>query len=201
MSEVENPDVVVGPDGLPRPAWAAHDPLLRDYYDSEWGDPVRTEQGVFERLSLEVFQAGLSWRTILAKREAFRAAFLGFAVDDVAAMSQSDVAALLQDAGIVRNRAKIEAVIANARATVALRETGQDLAELVWSFAEQLPARPERASEVPSQTETSVALSRALKSAGFKRVGPVMCFALMEAIGIVDTHLAGTHKVQAGATG
>lgn len=188
------PDIVIGQDGLARPAWAARDALLRDYYDAEWGEPVRDERGVFERLSLELFQAGLSWRTILAKRPAFRTAFADFEPDRVAAFTDDDVSRLLQDAAIVRNRAKIEAVIHNARATVALRETGSNLSELVWAFAGERFPELVRSELVPSQSAGSRALAKALKEAGFKRVGPVMCFALMEAIGIVNTHLVGTHK-------
>ncbi|WP_371151977.1 DNA-3-methyladenine glycosylase I [Buchananella felis] len=190
----QEPSVIIGADGLARPAWAARDPLLRDYYDTEWGDPVRDERGVFERLSLELFQAGLSWRTILAKRAAFRSAFANFEPEAVAAFTDDDVARLLQNAAIVRNRAKIEAVIHNARATVALRETGSDLSDLVWAFTGESFPDLVRSELVPSQSPGSRALAQALREAGFKRVGPIMCFALMEAIGIVDTHLVGTHK-------
>lgn len=186
--------MIIGADGLARPAWAARDPLLRDYYDTEWGDPVRDERGVFERLSLELFQAGLSWRTILAKRAAFRSAFANFEPEAVAAFTDDDVARLLQNAAIVRNRAKIEAVIHNARATVALRETGNDLSDLVWAFTGESFPDLVRSELVPNQSPGSRALAQALREAGFKRVGPIMCFALMEAIGIVDTHLVGTHK-------
>lgn len=190
----QEPNVIIGADGLARPAWAARDPLLRDYYDTEWGDPVRDERGVFERLSLELFQAGLSWRTILAKRAAFRSAFANFEPEAVAAFTDDDVARLLQNAAIVRNRAKIEAVIHNARATVALRETGNDLSDLVWAFTGESFPDLVRSELVPNQSPGSRALAQALREAGFKRVGPIMCFALMEAIGIVDTHLVGTHK-------
>ncbi|WP_371164490.1 DNA-3-methyladenine glycosylase I [Buchananella felis] len=190
----QEPSVIIGADGLARPAWAARDPLLRDYYDTEWGDPVRDERGVFERLSLELFQAGLSWRTILAKRAAFRSAFANFEPEAVAAFTDDDVARLLQNAAIVRNRAKIEAVIHNARATVALRETGNDLSDLVWAFTGESFPDLVRSELVPNQSPGSRALAQALREAGFKRVGPIMCFALMEAIGIVDTHLVGTHK-------
>ena len=124
MTEPDNPDLVVGDDGLARPAWAATDPLLREYYDTEWGIPVRDERGVFERLSLEAFQSGLSWATILRKRPAFRDAFSGFDPEVVAGFGDEDVDRLLSNAAIVRNRAKILATIANARATLRLRETG-----------------------------------------------------------------------------
>jgi len=187
------PDLVVGEDGLARPRWAARDPLLREYYDTEWGMPVRDERGLFERLSLEVFQSGLSWATILRKREAFRAAFDGFDPDRVAAYDEADVARLMSDPGIVRNRLKVEATIANARATVALRADG-GLVELVWSFKPAATPAPRTLAEVPASSPESVALARELKRRGFRHVGPTTMFALMEAVGIVDTHLVGSHR-------
>jgi len=187
------PDLVVGEDGLARPRWAASDPLLREYYDTEWGMPVRDERGLFERLSLEVFQSGLSWATILRKREAFRAAFDGFDPDRVAAYDEADVARLMSDPGIVRNRLKVEATIANARATVALRADG-GLVELVWSFKPAATPAPRTLAEVPASSPESVALARELKRRGFRHVGPTTMFALMEAVGIVDTHLVGSHR-------
>lgn len=187
--------LAIGPDGLARPAWASVDPLLREYYDTEWGMPVRDERGLFERLSLEAFQSGLSWATILRKREAFRKAFRGFEPDVVAAFGLADRERLLADAGIVRNRAKIDATIRNAAATVALREHPEgDLARLIWSFQpEQTPA-PQTMAEVPTRSPESVALSTTLKRHGFTFVGPTTMFALMEAVGIVDTHLLGSHR-------
>ncbi|KQS14509.1 3-methyladenine DNA glycosylase [Curtobacterium sp. Leaf183] len=186
-------DLVTGDDGLARPAWASVDPMLRDYYDTEWGMPVRDERGVFERLSLEAFQSGLSWRTILAKRPAFRAAFADFAPDTVAAFGEDDVARLMADAGIVRNRAKILATITNANATIALRADG-GLAEFVWSFRPESTPQPTTFAEVPTTSEESVALSKALRKRGFAFVGPTTMFALMEALGIVDTHLVDSHR-------
>lgn len=186
-------DLVIGEDGLARPLWASRDPLLRAYYDTEWGMPVRDERGLFERLSLEAFQSGLSWATILRKREAFRAAFAGFEPDAVAAFGDADVERLLADAGIIRNRAKILATIGNARATVALREDG-GLAELIWSHRPAETPAPATAAEVPSSSPESIALSRELKRRGFRFVGPTTMFALMEAVGIVDTHLTGSHR-------
>ncbi|MGN6576813.1 MAG: DNA-3-methyladenine glycosylase I [Nocardioides sp.] len=184
---------VIGEDGLARPAWAAVDPLLREYYDTEWGMPVRDEQGLFERISLEAFQSGLSWATILRKRPAFRAAFDGFDPDAVAGYDERDVERLMADAGIVRNRRKIEATVVNARATVALRDEG-GLVELVWSFRpEQTPA-PASYAEVPTTSPESVALSKALRAKGFTFVGPTTMFALMEAVGVVDTHLVDSHR-------
>ena len=186
-------DVVVGPDGLARPAWASVDPMLRDYYDTEWGLPVRDERGLFERLSLEAFQSGLSWATILRKRPAFREAFAGFDPDVVAAFDDDDRARLLADAGIVRNRLKIDATIANARATVDLRERGS-LVELVWASRPAETPRPTTMAEVPTTSPESVALSRRLKAEGFRFVGPTTMHALMEAVGIVDTHLLDSHR-------
>ncbi|PYG00626.1 DNA-3-methyladenine glycosylase I [Georgenia satyanarayanai] len=186
-------DLVTGEDGLARPVWAASDPLLREYYDTEWGMPVRDERGLFERLSLEAFQSGLSWATILRKRPAFRAAFADFDPDAVAAFDDDDVTRLMADAGIVRNRRKVDATIANARATVALRADG-GLPAFVWSFQPADTPRPRFSAEVPTTSPGSVALARALKARGFRHVGPTTMFALMEAVGIVDTHLVGSHR-------
>lgn len=195
MTEPDNPDLVTGDDGLARPAWAATDPLLREYYDTEWGMPVRDERGVFERLSLEAFQAGLSWVTILRKRPAFRDAFAGFDPDAVAGFGEADVDRLLADARIVRNRAKVLATITNARATVRLRDTVDDgLAGLVWSYRPESTPRPHRFADIPTQSEQSVALAGDLKRRGFRFVGPTTMYALMEAIGIIDTHLVGSHR-------
>ncbi|QHO90871.1 3-methyladenine DNA glycosylase [Actinomyces sp. 432] len=193
-------DLVIGEDGLARPVWAAGDPLLRDYYDTEWGMPVRDERGVFERLSLEAFQSGLSWRTILVKRPAFREAFADFQPEAVAGFGDEDVARLLADARIVRNRAKILATINNARATVALRGADVDgLAGLVWSFRPAVTPAPRTLAETPTRSPESEALARRLKHLGFRFVGPTTAFALMEAIGIVDTHLVGSWR--RGASG
>jgi DNA-3-methyladenine glycosylase I len=185
--------VVVGEDGLARPSWAASDPLLMSYYDTEWGMPVRDEQGLFERISLEAFQSGLSWATILRKRPAFRQAFDGFAPDVVGEYDARDVERLMADAGIVRNRRKIEATITNARATVRLREDG-GLVDLVWSFQPAETPAPTSYAEVPTTSPESVALSKALRGKGFTFVGPTTMFALMEAVGIVDTHLVDSHR-------
>ena len=186
--------LTTGADGLARPSWAEQSELLREYYDTEWGMPVTDESGVFERLSLEAFQSGLSWATVLRKRPAFRAAFAGFDPDIVAAFDEGVVERLLADAGIIRNRAKILATIDNARATVALRDDGTDLAELVWSFRPARTPAPRTLAEIPSTSAESVALSKELKRRGFRWVGPTTMFALMEAIGIVDTHLVGSHR-------
>lgn len=186
-------DLVIGEDGLARPVWAAHDELLRHYYDTEWGLPVRDERGLFERLSLEAFQSGLSWATILRKRANFRAAFANFDPDAVAAFGDTDRERLMADAGIVRNRRKIDATITNARATVALREQG-GLVDFIWAFQPQHTPEPRDFTEVPTTSAESVALSKALKKAGFAHVGPTTMFALMEAVGIVDTHLVGSWR-------
>ncbi len=184
---------ITGDDGLARPAWAATDPLLRDYYDHEWGLPVRDEQGLYERISLEAFQAGLSWATILRKRPAFRLAFHDFHPDTVAAFTESDVERLLLDAAIVRNRLKIQAAITNARATVALRDEG-GLVDFVWGFQPTSTPEPVSLEQIPTTSVESIALAKALRKKGFAFVGPTTMFALMEAIGMVDTHLMGSHR-------
>lgn len=201
----ENPDLVIGEDGLGRPGWASHHDDLRHYYDTEWGVPIRDERGVFERLALEGFQSGLSWATILRRREGFRAAFAGFVPEEVAAFTEDDVARLLGDTGIIRHRGKIEATISNARAVIALRETegigargdlgpGADLAALIWSYQPERTYLPARQAEVPTTSEQSAALATELRRRGFRFVGPTTMFALMEAIGLVDTHLLGAHR-------
>lgn len=184
---------VVGEDGLARPEWAAHDPLMQEYYDTEWGMPVRDERGLFERISLEAFQSGLSWATILRKRPAFRAAFDRFDPDAVAGYGDAEVERLLADVGIVRNRRKIEATVSNARATLALREEG-GLVDLVWSFRPERTPAPTTYDEVPTTSPESLALSRALRARGFTFVGPTTMHALMEAVGIIDTHLVSSHR-------
>ncbi|WP_334169060.1 DNA-3-methyladenine glycosylase I [Timonella senegalensis] len=176
-----------------RTAWALSDPLLTEYYDTEWGLVVRDERGMFERLTLEAFQAGLSWLTILKRREALRAAFVGFDVDKVALFTPEDVERLLADTSILRNRAKIEATIKNAQATIALRQDG-GLAEFIWSFKPEATPEPHTMAEIPSTSPESVALSKALKKRGFSFVGPTTMFALMEAVGIVDTHIMTSHR-------
>ena len=186
-----NDSLVTGDDGIIRPVWAASDPLLREYYDTEWGRPVRDERGLFERLSLEAFQSGLSWLTILRKRENFRAAFDGFDPELVAAYTDADRERLMADAGIVRNRRKIDATITNAQATLKLRADG-GLADLIWSHQPNEHPTPRTAGEVPTTSPESKALAAALRKKGFVFVGPTTMFALMEAVGIVDTHLVGS---------
>lgn len=187
-------------DGLIRPTWASRDELLRSYYDTEWGLPIHDEAGVFERLVLEGFQAGLSWRTVLAKRGAFRAAFAGFSPDRVAAFTGDDIERLSTNPEIIRNRRKIESAISNARATVAMRSSGDSshgpthLGELVWSYRPERDPLPRSLGEVPTQLPESVALAKELKDRGFRFVGPTTMLALMAAIGIVNTDIVGTHR-------
>ena len=185
--------LVLCEDGLARPPWAAVDPMLRAYYDTEWGVPVRDEHGLYERITLEAFQSGLSWATILRKRDAFREVFSAFDPERVAAFADADVERLLGDARIVRNGAKIRAAVTNARATLALRDEG-GLADLVWSFEPDGAPPPVSVSEIPTRSPESLALSRALRSKGFVFVGPTTMFALMEAVGMVDTHVVGSHR-------
>jgi DNA-3-methyladenine glycosylase I len=191
---------VTGEDGVPRCPWAGGPGLMRDYHDTEWGLPVRGEAALFERLTLEAFQSGLSWLIILRKRPAFRAAFDGFDVDAVAAYDDARVAALLEDAGIVRNRLKVEATRTNARATVRLRDDG-GLEQLVGSFRPERGPAPRDTTELPTTSPESLALSKALKKRGFTFVGPTTMHALMEATGIVDTHLVGCHRRGASGPG
>ena len=168
------------------------DPLFERYHDEEWGYPVLDERGLFERISLEAFQSGLSWRTILARRDAFRVAFAGFQPDVLARHGDADVARMLADASIIRNRAKIEATLANARAIVAMRGAGVGLQTVVRSHAPAARERPPATwADVPATTPESTALARELKSHGFRFVGPTTLYALMQACGLVDDHLAG----------
>ncbi len=178
---------VAGPDGLLRCPWCLSAPEYLGYHDNEWGRPVRNDNGLFERLCLEAFQSGLSWLTILRKREGFRAAFRGFDIATVAAFGPADSARLLADAGIVRNRAKIEAVIGNARAALGI---AGGLAELLWEFAAEPGPAPVRSADIPSSTPASQALAKELRRHGFTFTGPVTAYATMQACGIVNDHLA-----------
>jgi len=180
-------------DGHPRCTWARFERdspanrLYRDYHDFEWGVPLRGPDAMFERMCLEAFQSGLAWITVLRKREHFRRAFDGFRVERVAAFGETDVARLLGDSGIVRNRAKIEAAIANARVAAGL-DTPLD--ELIWTFAPPPRPRPRHPAEIPATSAESVALAKELKRRGFRFVGPTTAYALMQATGMVDDHLA-----------
>lgn len=180
-----------GPDGRRRCTWANSAPDYIAYHDHEWGRPVTDDRGMFERLCLEAFQSGLSWLTILRKREGFRAAFAGFDIERVAEFGPDDVERLLADAAIVRNRAKIEAAIANARAVRDLAAAGGSLAEIAWSHRIDRDRPPRRFDEVEAETAESKALARELKRRGFRFVGPTTAYALMQATGIVNDHLEG----------
>ena len=176
-----------------RCGWAVGRPgadfdLYRDYHDQEWGRPLRGRVALFERMSLEAFQSGLSWLTILRKRENFRSAFSGFDIEKVARFTDADVQRLMADAGIVRNRAKIDATIANARAAADL-DSSEDLSDLLWSFAPPPRPRPVDGSQIPSATDESKAMAKELKRRGFRFVGPTTAYALMQATGMVDDHV------------
>ena len=175
-----------------RCGWAAGQELAA-YHDEEWGSPVTDERGLYEKLCLEAFQSGLSWVTILRKREGFRAAFAGFDPDAVARFGARDVERLMGDAAIVRNRAKIDAAIANARAVVALREDG-GLPALAWSFRVDGGRAPRKLGDLPASTPESTALAKALKARGFRFVGPTTAYALMQACGLVNDHVAGCFR-------
>ncbi len=195
---------VTGKDGVARCPWAYGDELLLTYHDTEWGVPVEGDAAYYERLTLEAFQSGLSWLTVLRKREAFREAFAGFDPDKVAEFDDEDRARLLADAGIVRNRLKIEAAIANAQATVRLRDAepaaGEDsdtprgLAALVASYAPPVWPVPVTTEDLVGVSQASVDLAKGLKKEGFRFVGPTTMHALLQALGHVDDHLAGCHR-------
>jgi DNA-3-methyladenine glycosylase I len=181
-----------GPDGKPRCSWGVSAPEYIDYHDNEWGRPVHGENELFERLTLEAFQSGLSWLTILRKRENFRKAFDGFEIEQVANYGARDFKRLMGDAGIVRNRKKIEAAIANAKAARELHAAGETLDELIWSFApEKTGPAPKALSDLEPTTPESKALAKELKRKGFVFVGPTTAYASMQAIGVVNDHLAG----------
>jgi DNA-3-methyladenine glycosylase I len=181
-----NDALAPGPDGRPRCWWAVSTEEYAAYHDDEWGKPVRDSRALYEKVCLEAFQSGLSWITILRKRENFRAAFAGFDPEVVASFGDDDVARLMQDAGIVRNRAKILATITNARAALTV-----DLAELMWRFAPEPRPRPRGRGELPPSTPESKALAKELKKHGFVFVGPTTAYAAMQACGLVDDHIEG----------
>jgi DNA-3-methyladenine glycosylase I len=195
MTDITSDDLRVGDDGKLRCGWGTSDPLYIDYHDHEWGRPLRDERAMFELMSLEAFQSGLSWLIILRKRPGFREAFAGFEPDVVAAYGDDDVKRLLVDDSIVRNRAKVEATIANARAVAALHEEGGSLVDLVFDHApgadERPPGRFRAFADVPSVTPASTALAKELRKRGFRFVGPVVAYSLMQAAGVVDDHLEG----------
>jgi DNA-3-methyladenine glycosylase I len=186
---------IPGPDGLLRCPWSLSAPEYLDYHDAEWGWAVHDDNALFERLCLEAFQSGLSWLTILRKRENFRAAFGDFVIETVASFGQEDVARLLADTGIVRNRAKIDAAIGNARAAAALP---LGLGELIWKFAPEAVPAPVSLADVPSSTPESKALSKELRRHGFSFTGPVTAYATMQSCGLVNDHLAACVSREAG---
>jgi DNA-3-methyladenine glycosylase I len=188
----ERPAVVRGVDGARRCSWATSTPEYLQYHDREWGRPVGDDRKLYEKLCLEGFQSGLSWLTILRKRESFRRAFAGFDPEAVARFGARDITRLMNDAGIVRNRAKIEATIANARATLAVQDAEGSLASLVWSYAPtgRRPA-PRRFNELAATTPESTALSKRLRTYGFRFVGPTTCYAAMQSLGLVNDHYVG----------
>jgi len=188
VSDPPSPGPVPGPDGRLRCPWGLSAPEYLAYHDEEWGHPLRGDVPIFERLCLEGFQSGLSWLTILRKRENFRAAFAGFDLARVAAFDDADVARLLADPGIVRNRAKINATITNARAALGLPG---GLSALVWSYAGEPASAPRTLADLPSATPASQALSKELRRHGFTFTGPVTAYATMQACGVVNDHLAG----------
>lgn len=171
--------------------WPARTELMRAYHDEEWGRPVHDEARLLEKIVLEGFQSGLSWEVILRKREGFRAAFAGFDAERLAAFGPADVDRLLGDAGIVRNRRKIEAAIVNGRAAAGMHERGETLDELIWAHRPEHETVPRTLAEMPASTPESKALAKALKRRGFAFVGPTTMYALIQAVGVVDDHLAG----------
>ncbi|GAB3598348.1 DNA-3-methyladenine glycosylase I [Microbacterium tumbae] len=181
--------LLTGSDGRARCAWIGGDAEYRRYHDEEWGTPLHGDRALFEKMSLEGFQAGLSWITILRKRPRFREVFDGFDPERVAAFGDDDVERLMQDAGIIRNRAKIHATIGNARLVVEMDEG--ELDELMWSFAPEPGIRPREFADVPAVTAESTAMSRALRGRGFRFVGATTMYALMQSAGMVDDHVEG----------
>ena len=187
MTDVTAAGLVVGADGRARCGWGGSTPDYLPYHDLEWGRPVHGDDALFERMTLEAFQSGLSWITILRKRPAFRAAFAGFSIPAVAAFSEADATRLMADPGIVRNRMKVDAALHNARVAADLPD---GLAALLWSFAPPPRPRPATRADVPATTAESIALAKELKKRGFKFVGPTTAYALMQATGMVDDHVA-----------
>ena len=183
-------DLVTGEDGKARCRWGASDERYRDYHDKEWGRPVTEERGIYEKLSLECLQSGLSWALILRKRDGIRDALAGFDPDAVAAFGRKEAEALLQDPRVIRNRRKLEAIVQNARATVAMRDD-TPLVGLVWSFRPPARKAPRSYADLESITEESKQLAKELKRRGFAFVGPTTVFATMQAVGLVNDHLAG----------
>jgi DNA-3-methyladenine glycosylase I len=186
--------LLTGTDGVTRCWWPGEDPLYVAYHDDDWGRRVTDERELFEKLLLDGAQAGLAWITILRKREGYRRAFEGFEPERIAAYGDADVARLLADAGIVRNRAKVAAFIGNARALLALHDAGETLSDLVWAHAPKRHRRPRRMADIPAVSPEAEALSKALRARGFKFVGPTIVYAFMQATGVVDDHIAGCFR-------
>jgi DNA-3-methyladenine glycosylase I len=196
MTDVDTTGLLVGPDGRLRCSWAGSAPEYLTYHDDEWGVPVHGEIALYERITLEAFQSGLAWITILRKRTAFRAAFAGFDPERVAAFGDADRSRLMADGGIVRNARKVDAAIRNARAVLDLRDAG-GLDAYVWSFAPDHHQRPRTPAELRATSSESVALAVGLKKRGFVFVGPTTAYAAMQACGLVDDHLAGCFRAAA----
>lgn len=186
-----NDDLVLGEDGQPRCGWGISTPDYVLYHDNEWGRPVIDERTLFEKMCLEGFQSGLSWLTILRKRESFREVFLNFEAEPVSEFEEPDILRLLDDARIIRHRGKIEATINNAKILVEMHESDDTLADMIWSFAPALEQVPKSMGDVAGFTPESTALSKALKKRGFKFVGPTTAYAAMQAMGVVGDHLEG----------
>jgi DNA-3-methyladenine glycosylase I len=194
MTTTQPAATFTAPDKLKRCSWCASDPIYVAYHDNEWGRPVHDDNKLFEKICLEGFQAGLSWLTILRKRENFRTAFKGFDPQVVAKFTSRDVERLMKNEGIVRNRMKIEATIANAKATLKVQRELGSLDALIWSFAPKKPAKmPKQFGDVPTSTPESKALSKELLKRGFKFVGPTTMYAAMQSLGLVNDHFATCH--------
>ena len=190
-------DLIRGEDGLSRCGWCGTDPEYQRYHDEEWGRPVRDDYALFEKLCLEGFQAGLSWITILKKRDRFREVFHSFDPEKIAGMTSEDISRLMLDAGIIRNRLKIEATISNAQAWLKIMETGNDsFANFIWATVDDITKinQPKTKTEVPSKTKEAEILSTRLKKAGFRFVGPTICYAFMQSMGLVNDHIKGCWK-------
>ena len=194
-----NAGLVIGADGVPRCAWAGQSPDYTAYHDHEWGQVVRGESALYERLTLEAFQSGLAWITILRKREAFRAAFDGFDPEKVAKYGEVDRARLMADAGIVRSNAKIDAAIGSAKIYLSMRDAGEDFSEFCWRFVDGKPVQNHWTArgQVPAATPLAEEVSKALKAKGFKFVGPVIVYAWMQAVGIINDHMTCCHRHEA----
>ena len=194
MTTTQPAATFTAPDKLKRCSWCASDPIYVAYHDNEWGRPVHDDNKLFEKICLEGFQAGLSWLTILRKRENFRTAFKGFDPHIVAKFTSRDVERLMKNEGIVRNRMKIEATIANAKATLQVQRELGSLDALIWSFAPKKPAKmPKQFGDIPASTPESQALSKELLKRGFKFVGPTTMYATMQSLGLVNDHFATCH--------